>query len=361
MSILQATRCKLGWHRWGPVSGDYRGARISRSGATQQVRGRRMVMAAVVCCAIVLSAPAPAVPTFHGHNGRIAIAVDTGSGYQISSIRPGGQGLTQLTSVQGSAFGPDWSPDGTRIVFEVDPRGGTEGCEIKLMRADGTGIRNVFSPKRGCAWDPSFAPSGNRIVFVQLRCERCALKIRTMNRHGGDRRTILRRAPFDNVHAPRFSPSGHRILFLAEKGITVHGTEGNRKALYMVRTNGSHLRQVVPYRFDVCACGGDWAPNGKRIVSSSQAGPTPVPGRPSNLFTVRPDGTGLRYLTHAHDPAVIFVGSYSPNGRWIAYKRVTATGRYRLMKIHPSGADRTFIAAFSANYTGRDWGARPPR
>jgi Tol biopolymer transport system component len=181
-----------------------------------------------------------------------------------------------------------------------------------------------------------------------------------MNRHGHNRRTILRTAPFDFVHAPRVSPGGHRIVFLAEKDITVHGVEGNRKALYMVRTNGTHLRQVVPYRFDVCACGGDWAPNGKKIVSSSQAGPTPVPGRPSNLFTVRPDGTRLRYLTHSHDPAVlIYVGSYSPNGRWIAYKRVTAAQKYRLMKIHPSGHDPRLIATLSENHTGRDWGPRP--
>jgi Tol biopolymer transport system component len=301
-----------------------------------------------------------ALSTFHGRNGRIAVALDTGSGVQVSSIRPGGQGLTQLTSVQGSAFGPDWSPDGTRIVYEVDPTGGTEGCAISLMRADGTEIRDVLTPNKGCAWDPSFTPSGHRIVFVAQRCERCGIAIRSMNRHGRDRRTILPRAPFDQVHAPRVSPGGHRVVFLAEKAITVDGVEGNRKALYMVRTNGTHLRQVVPYRLDVCACGADWAPNGNGIVSSSQAGPTPVPGKPSNLFTVRPDGTHLRYLTHSHDPAVlIYVGSYSPNGRWIAYKRVTAGEKYRLMKIHPSGRDPTLIATLEANFTGRDWGARP--
>jgi Tol biopolymer transport system component len=317
------------------------------------------VTAAIVCSAVVISTASPAFSTFHGRNGRIAVAVDTGNGYQISAIRPDGHGLTQLTSVQGSAFGPDWSPDGARIVMEVDPRGGTEGCDIQLMRADGTGTRDVFTPRRGCAWDPSFAPSGKRIVFVRQRCERCGLAIRSMNRHGVDRRTILRKAPFDQVHAPRVSPGGHRIVFLAEREITVHGVEGNRKALYTVRMNGTHLRQVVPYRFDVCACGGDWAPNGKRIVSSSQAGPTPVPGRPSNLFTVRPNGSGLRYLTHSHDPAVVFVGTYSPNGRWIAYKFITTAEQYRLMKIHPSGRGSTLIANLPANYTGRDWGPRP--
>jgi Tol biopolymer transport system component len=165
---------------------------------------------------------------------------------------------------------------------------------------------------------------------------------------------------FDQLHAPRVAPGGHRIVFVAEKDITLHGTEGNRKSLYTVRMNGTHLRQLVPYRFDVCACGADWAPNGKRIVSSSQAGPTAVPGEPSNLFTVRPDGTGLRYVTHSHNADVgIFVGSYSPNGRWIAYKRITAKERYRLLKVRPSGEERTRIATLPADFVGRDWGPRP--
>jgi Tol biopolymer transport system component len=141
----------------------------------------------------------------------------------------------------------------------------------------------------------------------------------------------------------------------------VDGVHGNRKALYTVRMNGSHLTQVTPYRLDVCICSGDWAPSGERIVSSSQAGPTPVPGRASNLFTVRPDGTGLRFLTQSSDTEIgIGVGSYSPNGRWILFKRIREDkGTYRLMKIHPSGEDATLIATLPSNPTGRDWGPRP--
>jgi Tol biopolymer transport system component len=102
-----------------------------------------------------------------------------------------------------------------------------------------------------------------------------------MDVDGGDRRPILRKftlfPPGDyDLHAPRVSPDGRTVLFVVvnESGILVNGVHGNRKALYSVGMNGTHLQQVVPFRFDVCSCGGDWAPNGNRIVSSSQAGPT---------------------------------------------------------------------------------------
>jgi hypothetical protein len=78
---------------------------------------------------------------------------------------------------------------------------------------------------------------------------------------------------------------------VVDETVVMDGVHGNRKALYMVRMNGTKLTQVVSYRFDVCVCTGDWAPNGRGSVEFS-GGTHAGPGRASNLFTVRPDGTG---------------------------------------------------------------------
>jgi Tol biopolymer transport system component len=311
----------------------------------------------------------PARATYPGTNGLIAFSLYTGSGFQINTIRPNGEGVQQLTSVTGSALASDWSPDGTRIVFEVDPSGGTEGCRIELMKSDGTDVHDitpqVFAGKHGCAWNPSFTPNGRRIVFVAHRCEnrdRCPQRIWSMGLHGGSRHPIIRTDAVGCCEAksPRVSPDGKTLLFVLEKDVVVQGQEGNRKALYSVRMNGTHITKIVGFRSDVCVCGGDWAPSGMRIVSSSEAGPTPTPGVPPNLFTVRPDGSHLRYVTHnAKTSVIIGVGSYSPNGRWIVYKRVTVKGTFRLMKVHPSGRDRTLITVLPTNFLGRDWGPAP--
>jgi Tol biopolymer transport system component len=41
-------------------------------------------------------------------------------GGEIYTIKPNGSGLQQLTELDGNAFHPDWSPDGTRIVFWLE-------------------------------------------------------------------------------------------------------------------------------------------------------------------------------------------------------------------------------------------------
>jgi Tol biopolymer transport system component len=336
-------------------------------------RSLRSITVSILALALFPLVERPAQATYPGKNGRIALGLDRGSGLQISTIRPNGEGLTQLTSIAGNAVFPDWSPDGTKIAFDAQLSGEDVPCHTEVMDADGSKIVDL-TPKvvikhRGCAYDPSFTPNGNRLVFVQQRCRsdvRCPRAIWSMNLHGRDRRKILRAwtlfSPGDyDLHSPHVSPDGHTVLFsvVNESGIVVHGEDGNRKALFSVRMNGTHLSKVVRFRFDVCVCGGDWAPNGRRIVSSDQAGPTPVPGRAPNLFTVRPDGSGMRFLTHSGRTRVyISGGSYAPNGRWIAYKRVTATGKVRLMKIHPSGRGASIIARLSANFAGRDWGPR---
>jgi Tol biopolymer transport system component len=314
--------------------------------------------------------------TYRGENGLIAIGGDLGDGSEIYTVRPDGTELTRLTTVAGAAFDPDWSPDGTKIVFDVNPSGADFPTRIYLMNADGSNVVNL-TPKRviaehGGAYNPSFTPDGKRIVFVQQRCHNeveCHRTIWSMNLQGGDRRRVLRHFSLFqpgnyDLHMPRVSPDGRTILFVVvdESGIVVNGVEGNRKALYSVRMNGAHMRQIVPFRFDVCTCGGDWAPNGRRIVSSDQIGPTPVPGKPSNLFTVRPDRTGLRYLTdyRASSPDVnLGAGTYSPNGRWIVFKHSdNVNGRYVMWLVHPDGSGLKRIRRFKFSFTTRDWGPR---
>jgi hypothetical protein len=105
-------------------------------------------IALVAATSVVLFAVQPAGATYPGKNGLIAFSLDTGNGYQINTIRPNGQGLQQITSVTGSALAADWSPDGTKIVFDIDPNGGEEGCGIFVMDADGSNIVDLTPMSR---------------------------------------------------------------------------------------------------------------------------------------------------------------------------------------------------------------------
>src|SRR5690349_21114861 len=59
-----------------------------------------------------------------------------GSPTQLVTIRPDGTGATQITHVTGDgAVNPDWSPDGSQIVYEGDS---AKGAGIILVDADGS-------------------------------------------------------------------------------------------------------------------------------------------------------------------------------------------------------------------------------
>jgi Tol biopolymer transport system component len=323
---------------------------------------RRSLGAIVIAAVSVALCAQPAFATYRGKNGLIAIGIDRGKGTQIYTVRPDGADLTQLTHIAGHPQDPDWSPDGTKIAFTFTVGGGPP-CRIGIMNADGSGFVDItpkpFVANGGCGYQPSFMPNGKRIVFIGSRCKdenACPWYLRSMSVRGHHQRRILRRWN-DNIDllVPNVSPDGRTIAFVVAGG----RRHDERNAMYTVRMNGTHLTQVVPYSLDVAQAGADWSPNGKRIDGSDHV--EHVPG-PSNLFTVRPDGTGFRYVTHFRvlSPAVnVGAGSYSPDGRWIVFKHsFNDAGRYVMLKIHPDGSGLTRIRGFKFSFFTRDWGAR---
>jgi TolB protein len=70
------------------------------------------------------------------------------------------------------------------------------------------------------------------------------------------------------------------------------------------------------------------------------------------LFTIKPDGTGLRQVTRPGRRTITTNPNWSPNGRWIAYSIYAHADEdhSRIYKIHPDGTGRTYL---SGSCTGR--------
>jgi len=99
-------------------------------------------------------------------------------------------------------------------------------------------------------------------------------------------------------------------------------------AVLTIRADGTHLVQMTPSSMIAGDC--DWSPDGKRLVFISHPLVSfnfdPVV---SNLFTIRPDGSGLRQLTHSTTSNHRATQAhFTPDGH-IIYTRVTLinTGR----------------------------------
>ena len=151
---------------------------------------------------------------------------------------------------------------------------------------------------------------------------------------------------------PTVSPNGRKISFLGFNG------DPTGSALFTSSIDGSNVFQVTPFSFDV-AVKQDWAPDGKHLVFSIY-GDVAIPGVSTNIVTIRPDGTQLRLVTNYEGGDVkAFVGSYSPDGRWIVF-RLNDHGLFGLYKIHSDGTRLTAILPLS-NFRPRfiAWGPRP--
>jgi Tol biopolymer transport system component len=300
----------------------------------------------------VLLTVLPAHATNPGKNGPIAFEGDRGSGFEVYIDQPDGTGLTKLTDIAGTDQPtPDWSPDGTLIVFVAvqDDR-----CSIHMVHPDGTGLSDLTGDRKGCERYPAFTTSGQRLLFTVQRCRRCPVVIATMNLQGGDRRRIVssRRVPASgpvDLVGPAMSPESRNLAFAANE------EEAPGKAVFTVRMDGSHLTKIVPFRRDVSSKL-DWSPDGERILY------TPYidfpKGHVPNVFTISPDGSGIHQLTHESGDTAAISGSYSPNSRWIVYRRETPNG-YAQWKVHPDGTHKTLIRHLPFAPRSQDWGPRP--
>lgn len=86
-------------------------------------------------------------------------------GYNICVMNSDGSNLKQLTKENANTHDPDWSPDGSKIIY-ASARDGD--WEIYTMNPDGSGKRQITYNSVEDNF-PSFSPDGKYIVFSSTR------------------------------------------------------------------------------------------------------------------------------------------------------------------------------------------------
>lgn len=108
---------------------------------------------------------------------------------------------------------------------------------------------------------------------------------------------------------PVFSPDGSQIAF---GRIVGDSPDGQLEAIYLVNSDGTGLREVVPARPAVEHP--DWSPDGRYITFN--IGPE-YPTAPDSgaILSVKPSGHALRVLHEPTDGLRFFKPVWSPDGR----------------------------------------------
>ncbi len=140
------------------------------------------------------------------------------------------------------------------------------------------------------------------------------------------------RPPKPDIDAVVWSPDGKQLAFSVHNVNGTHYRPIGGRAVFVIDTDGNGLRRVTPWRLNAGGLGElDWSPDGSRILFHSIAQFSDDPYLSTgDLYAIRPDGTGLRRLTHFPAGTGVQLGSYSPDGTQIVFATTNdATTGYR--------------------------------
>jgi len=324
----------------------------------------------VVVVVGVLTVSASATPP--GTNGQVAFirfaSVQAGEprGGAIYTIGVNGRGERQVTHPPEGAsdFQPDWSPDGSRIVFERAPTDG--GFEVWSVKPDGTNLRQI---EPGCPMpadeicevnSPAWSPDGTRLAYGDAHgglkyiggvewIEVGAVSV--MDADGSNRRqlTQLKRPTSSEDGQPVWSPNGKQIAFVR---LNSTAKPRNRQAIFVINADGSGVRRVTPWQMQA-GDHPDWSPDGKWILFRS---PEPGGFAGTDLYRVRSDGTGLRQLTNYAQDVAVLSASYSPDGKSIVFGRTGKGGLPDVWVMRADGKNARPITRTAKWDSGPDWG-----
>ena len=260
----------------------------------------------------------------------IAFFSDRNGNAEIYTMDSAGANQTRLTFNTADDWDPEWSPDGTKIVFQSWRDG---NAEIYVMHSDGTNQTNMTRHPAEDA-HPSWSPDGTKIVFCSDRHSLGgAHDLYSMDADGSDcvrldqteqhewypawspdGIIVYSFSPADGVwdimmcdpntlsggwcpagpggaggHQPAWSPDSRRLALW--KDPSVSGLGGRH--IFVINADGTGAT-VVTSGDGEDNCDPSWSPGSRILFASNQDGDF-------EICVVNPDGSNEQQLTHNSD------------------------------------------------------------
>ncbi|MEW5918720.1 MAG: hypothetical protein AB1762_20120 [Gemmatimonadota bacterium] len=225
---------------------------------------------------------------------------------EVFAMQPDGSERRQLTRGRGqrkwSNF-PVWSPDGRHIAYQVVPVGHPQNrTEIHIMDGTGGADRLLVRLDSADAAHPEWSPDGTRLLFTAYRAPITTPEIYTIRPDGSD----LTRVPVDSgvYGVLAWEPDGRSFL-------TSRRLPSGRSEILRVAIATGQSRVVLKSDSLVLAVPST-APDGSAIVMQ---GALAGASRAVHVFLSNADGTLLRRVTP--DTGMHNFPRWSHDGRYI--------------------------------------------
>ncbi|HEX8247520.1 MAG TPA: FG-GAP-like repeat-containing protein [Pyrinomonadaceae bacterium] len=263
-------------------------------------------------------------------NGKIAFVRNA----DIFTINADGTNETNITNNAAGNGAPDYSPDGSNIIFSTTRDGNSE---IYRMNADGTSPVRLTNNAASDS-SPYYSPDGATIVFESNRDGNN--EIYKMNADGSNQRRLTNNTSSD-IH-PAFSPDGQKIIFISDSG-------GQRR-IFTMNADGSNPQQFpAPGGFAPAYARPSYSPDGSKIIFSYTQD---VQSQLLTIWTMNADGTNA-----ARFPADGVLGTYSPDGTKVTYTccQFDNTNRVRTANADGNSASIRILTPTNTGNTSPDW------
>ena len=271
-----------------------------------------------------------------GGYGQIAFVSARTGRPQIWIVNIDGSGLRQITTTPSGACQPDWSPDGSQIVFTSPCEFNREtylGSSLFIIDVDGNNM--VPLPNQGIGnFDPAWSPDGTKILFSALKtADRPQIWI--LDLETGEIQILSEGLNRDLQ--PTWSSDGSHIIFVSLRQgpyqIWTMDPDGSNQERFSVSGDLKNTNPVL-------------SPNGQTLVFTQSEGLGSFPGLVGVSY---PDGAANEFdLYTSFGVGPMKEADFSPDGFWIVFKSWPEEAVHNIWLMTPNGAERTQITFDSA-------------
>ncbi|MFN2146064.1 MAG: TolB family protein, partial [Anaerolineales bacterium] len=247
-----------------------------------------------------------------GGAGQILFVSDRNGRPQLFTMNADGSNLQQVTNEIDGACQPDWSPDGTRIVFVspcrvqdvITPHTETyRGSTLFVVNADGTGRVPLVSYPGG-DFDPAWSPDGEKIAFTTYRDNLSSSDLNLYLYNLADNSVTPLTNDLNADRRPAWSPDGEQIAFQRQP-------QGGSIQINIMQKDGTGIYIFSDPQLNNSFMP-DWGVHDSIVFSRGNPFPAPItrPLSPRNAQEIQ----------LSSDPA--WDVDYSPDGYWLVFERV---------------------------------------